>query len=252
MAKPPLEYPPRYCEAYPRGAAPLEDQIERLGLLLDLPTSAARAYARYVSTRCLPIGAEGLFASVRHEAVAKDYPEAVSRVLFEMYLLFYGPRYTFDVSSFTGMNARKRRLQEEAESKTQFNRAVEGQESPIVIFPAQFGRLYAGAPGQDIRDYYRQARNDVFGLGLFTAYCMLITHPERLAPGALGIGCPGDQCAYDENIALDYIPGIIFNPTTGHRPHISFDNKRNGYRSMGMLTGFLFAEETHGVLSCDH
>ena len=60
----------------------------------------------------------------------------------------------------------------------------------MLIIPAQTGFLYRGQPVEQVERNYNK---NEFGLGLFEAICLCMTHPERFNQGAeLDIDCPGD------------------------------------------------------------
>ncbi|MHB8871302.1 MAG: hypothetical protein ACYC5G_02490 [Candidatus Doudnabacteria bacterium] len=71
------------------------------------------------------------------------------------------------------------------------------QQTPgdFLVFPFQFGAVHAGRSRRRAQICYEH--NEI-GLGPYEALCLLATHPNRIAQGALGFYCIGAKCGWNK------------------------------------------------------
>ena len=148
----------------------------------------------------LPIGAEGHFVIPKPERIAKNYHEALEKIL----------EIIGKTRSFT--NWRKgelgpKRLKLTERTKAGLAMLSAKYEGDYFLLPAQFGLTYRGKSVQRTRVLYTPTE---FGNDPLSVGAMLVTHPERLqSSNDLFIDCPGAEYDYNADGSFDYAP--IFN-----------------------------------------
>lgn len=166
-----------YCSGY--RPHPLDQQVKRLmpifpGLIWFNPDDAPHS----------PPDAEGAFLIPRWPLVSRSYASAVNVMLMKLLVARNG-----NIVSPSGL---LEFLKEEANKRERCER-LRGQQmgTHYLVVHAQFGLHHRG---QSVLNAKSRMDGDEFGLGLFEAIAMLLTHPERLAHNDdLGILCAGDE-----------------------------------------------------------
>jgi len=140
----------------------------------------------------LPPNAEGWFAILRWQCVAKTYNEAVHKVLDAIKQQRKGKFYNYREGKLGEKYLRQH--ERTVEKLEAIGIAQNGHD--ILVVAAQFGLRHRGRSVRRAREVMPKGAE--FGLGAFEIGCMILTHPERLADyGDLWIDCAGD----------DYAPG---------------------------------------------
>lgn len=179
----------------------------------------------------LPPNAEGWFAIPKWENVASTYNQAVRDVL-DIIMKTRGDKFLNYIRSNLGPE-RLRQTPRSAQAFEVLGQTQKGYE--ILIVPAQFGLRHRGL---SVRSAYELFTGNEFGLGVFAASIMLLTHPERFTDnGTLGVYCSGDQ--YDDpfsNLLFSEVPCFLLNDDLLMFNLRSLDCGRDHF---GSLSGFL-------------
>ena len=195
------------------GPKKIQDQINLLAKIFHLDPSKALENAKNLPA--LPKGAEGWFAVVRWESIAKVYFWAIDSI--------YGR---------LGMKMPQGKVGIRKISVMSINTIATVQNnSNILIIPAQFGLKHRG----EATEYAKKnlAPNE-FGLDLISVGCMLLTHPKRLCD--------------TKSLEFDILGSAILHKRILFVPVIYFDKKlvlnaddgmRTAKESSGSPTGFL-------------
>jgi len=174
---------------YPNDYAvkPIAEQIAVLSKFFSLDGEKALAHSKNLSE--LPEGAEGWFAILKWQVVAKDYGKAVKEVL----VAIIGKKWTLE--NWREEQFGERYLRQSEITEQMFTKLCEKQDGDIIIIPAQFGLRHRGRSVRRAREVFV---GNEFGLGSFAIGCMLLAHPEREQVwGQLHIDCAGDEFAPD-------------------------------------------------------
>lgn len=152
----------------------------------------------------VPDGAEGWFAIPRWEAIARNYGEAVEKVLAAL----------SDRCGGCCINYREGKLgapylRQTDATNAAFQKLSDCQKGhSILVLPAQFGILHRGRSVRRVREL--MSVNE-FGLGAFAVGMMLLSHPERLRHyDDLWIDCPGDEYSPDADGNFENSPYFGF------------------------------------------
>ncbi len=184
-------YPEKYRGARP----PIKEQVRILCKLIPWyrrlvvwvrKILTGKGYADLkLAERPLPEGAEGWFAVLRWQAIARTYGRAVVKVLKRLRSKDWHLLERTD-------EPMTRPLHETTRSIKFWRRLRKEQKGyDILIIAAQFGMLHRGESTCQTRNGFL---DNEFGLGTFAVRCMLLTHPERiLRHRDLGVGCAGDE-----------------------------------------------------------
>jgi len=214
----------RYPEAYK-----IKGITEQTNRLRELFSGVGYADEKLVS-QPLPEFAEGWFAILRWETLAKTYGEAVEKVLAMIKKTRNGKFYNYRENQLGSQYLRqhKRTVQ-------MFQTLCDQQKGyDILVVPAQFGLLHRGRSVRYAREVFMPCE---FGLGAFAVGCMLLTHPERLVQWEqLHIDCAGDKFSsgaagqFDEAPFFRFCDGKVkFNACWVH----------SAYEYYGSASGFL-------------
>jgi hypothetical protein len=132
----------------------------------------------------LPPNAEGCFAILRWETLAKTYNEAVEKLFAA-----FASKYKFH-NYREGKLDPKYLRQHEGMAK-RYQKLAGASDSEILVVPCQFGFRHKG---RSIRRALEVMSDFEFGLGTFASACMLLTHPEREVKWKqLHVLCAGDE-----------------------------------------------------------
>ncbi len=178
----------------------------------------------------LPAHVEGFFVIPHWSIVARNYQGAVKKVLA---LLESKNEQAFQ-------NYRKDKLDgkylHETPIKTRLMKTLRDEQgSDILLIPAQFG-IYHG--GRSARRACAAMNRSEFGLGVFEAGIMLLTHPERLKDeNDLAVICSGDEYSLDADGNFDNAP--IFDFSEGDLNFTTCWVGQTGPGS-GSASGFIF------------
>jgi len=212
---------------YPNNYAvkPIAEQIAMLSKLFGLDGTKALAYAEKLPE--LPEGAEGYFAILKWQAVAKTYGKALEKAL------------TLIAKGRTLKNWREdeldeKHLRQSERTEQMFAKFCEQQDGDIIVIPAQFGLRHRGKSVRRAREVFD---DNEFGLGAFAVGCMLLTHPEREQVwDQLHIDCGGDEFAPDADGQFVHAPLFHWN---GGELHFDTYWARDASKLYGSASGFV-------------
>jgi hypothetical protein len=174
-------------------------------------------------------GAEAWFAIPRWQAIAPTYNEAV-----EMVLGVLATRRKFQ-NRILGRLGPTYLRQSERSKLAEKILADQQRGNDFMVMAAQFGMLHRGCSARRAR--VAMAGNE-FGLGVFAAACMLLTHPERLsAEDTLMIDCGGDEYSVRGDYTFDRVPLFDYDLSGIEFSIFYEDRSRNLW---GTPSGFLY------------
>lgn len=177
----------------------------------------------------LPEEPEAWFAIPRWQAVAPTYNEAVERILD---LLASRRRFSNRIAGRLG----KEYLRQTERSRLAESILADQQQGcDIMVVAAQAGKLHSGCSARRTR---ASLAGNEYCLGVFSAACLLLTHPERLSTGdSLMIDCGGDEYSPRADYNFDRVPLFDFDISGIEFSIFYEDRARNLW---GTPTGFLY------------
>lgn len=106
----------------------------------------------------------------------------------------------------------------------------------LLIIAAQFGLRHRG---RSVRRAIEVFKSDEFGLGVFVASIMLLTHPERIQDyDDLWIDCAGDETSDGDGIFYSFPPGF-FPQWNGNAVELILDMESYNGSGFGPVSGFV-------------
>lgn len=167
----------------------------------------------------VPEGMEGYFAIPHWSIVAPTYVEAMhkAREILNTQRKFFSFHFGKDDSGILRETRKKEQLFDILRT--------EQSGKKLTIIACQFGARYVNCSVQDVRSQFAEYE---FGLGVYEALILLLTHPERLTGSKqLGIFCAGDEYVSDSG-GRKFIqaPCITFND---HAPRDMFGENECEY-----------------------
>jgi len=193
-----------YPAAYAGSKPVLEQLIPFARHFKELETKAVLVNSKELPEK--PIGAEGPFPFVvpYWRKIAKNYGEAVERILAAIASEL---RFNNELQGKLGAEY----LLQSMLSETAFDMLHAQQKSDYLLVWAQFGMLHA-RPCRSVRRVRVVYLPHEFGLGIFAAGSMLLSHPERLqSENDLFINLPGDEYSYNADGHFDCAPCFYFS-----------------------------------------
>jgi len=206
----------------------LAAQVKKLGEIFGrdffLPDEA-RSYVYEV-----PKNADGMFAIPRWESIASTYGDAVEMLIAILEKQLFGGKFLI---------TREPHMLQESERTRRALEAISSEQKDfqILFVPAQLGVLHRGRSVRRVRELLGP---DEFGLGVFQAGCILLTHPERFNEYKnLFLDCAGDECLPDEG-ENGFASSPVFDLDKQGRM-VSLYGIRNSqyHRHCGSATGFI-------------
>ena len=191
----------------------------------------------WVASQPVPRSAECLFAIPRWEAIAREYAEALKKVLALISKTRRGKFYSWWPEDRLAPDW----FRQQERTVMMFNKLGEQQKGhDIIIIPAQLGLSHAGRSIPRARSMFRE---NEFGLGAFTVGIILLTHPERLVNHEdLWADCAGDEVSPEADGDFSDVPVFNFN---GKRRNgrAEFDIRwgDEAFEESGSASGFLFS-----------
>lgn len=151
----------------------------------------------------MPTIAEGWFVVPAWHAVADSEIAALERMLCIL----------FEVCGLSNLREGKitsRSFRSDERDCQKFGRIMTMQRgSNLFCFPAQLGSGRVGCGAAEVRSGLGESE---FCLTPFSAAAMILTHPDRLVPGAPFVGCAGSQFDYEPSSGrFDHI--MVFGAT---------------------------------------
>lgn len=196
------------------GLKSIEEQIHILRKIFPTLGPANRGICTAIANHkaTLPWRSTDWFASFHWSKVGATFPEALSRVL-NLLSGLYGNRFMDSL----GLD----NLKEGVRKIASMDLLGQIQGTDILIFPAQFGRLYQFTPVDKSREMMQQ---EEFGLGIFDVSLMLLVHPERLQYlTRRGMYCAGDEYAPAE-VKGEHVPRFKLKYALGADVEIEVDH----------------------------
>ncbi len=154
-----------------------------------------------VGAGALPGGAEGWFVIPRWPAIASTYNAAAMKVLAAI-------ARTREASIARVDRLGGDRLRQHERTIGMFGKPRGDVEAHMLAVPAQFGLRHRGRSVRHAREMFEE---NEFGLGVFAAGCMLLTHPERLSQAEqLYLDCAGDEYSSSDEQQFSEAPFFRF------------------------------------------
>jgi len=203
---------------YPQECRPIEEQIMSLAKLFGLDPRDALTYAKTLPK--LPEGAEGHFAYVSFEEVAKMHFPDISHTPAQ-YCQFQNliiqmlskSRRFFNYYKEAEINPASLRMQ--AHTAWAHSLLQREQKGGILIVAGQLGLLHRGCSDRLSLEVIVNTPGE-FAFDGIMGGCVLITHPERLwSQEDLGMSCPGAEFKPKRSIRPGFSRVPFFNFHSG-------------------------------------